>query len=116
MKSQYTIIITIIITLVASMLLLARIEDNQRTDNQNFWSIYFVDPLGTNNSFVIDNKTPDTQTFHYDVLVNDNSVQSGNMEIKNGDRKLIELNKQDITSTLKIIVTNVENKKQIEKN
>lgn len=98
------------------MLLLAHIEYNQRTNNQNFWSIYFVDPLGTNTSFVIDNKTPDTQTFHYDILVNDNSVQSGNMEIKNGGRKLIELNKQDITSTLKIIVTNGGNKKQIERN
>ena len=115
MKSQYIIILTIIIIIIASMLLLAQIEDNQRTNNQNFWSIYFIDPLGSNNGFVIDNKTPNTQTFHYDVLVNNSSIHSGNIEIEKNDRKLIELTEQNNLSPIEIIVTNTDKTKTIER-
>lgn len=115
MKSQYIIIFTIIIVTVASMLLLAKIEDNQRTNNQDFWSIYFINPLENDYHFVIDNKTPNTQLFHYDVIINDNSVHFGDMEIEKNNHELIELEKQESDFPIKIIVTNGNNEKEIEK-
>jgi len=114
MKSQYIIILTIIITLTASMLFLAQIEKKQRTDNQNFWSIYFVDPLGTDNHFVIDNKTPEDKIFHYDITIDKNIIQSEDIEIEKNTRKLIETDNFN-NQNIKIIVTQNDINKQIEK-
>jgi len=110
---KYAIILTIIIALTASMLLLAQVENNQRKNNQNFWSIYFVDPIGTDNRFVIDNKTPTTQIFYYDVLVNEVSVHSGNIEIEENTRKLIK--NESTQKPFEIIVTTESNIKTIYK-
>ena len=115
MKSQYIIILTIITITVASMLLLAKIEDNQRTDNQDFWSIYFVDPLGSDNRFVIDNKTPEIKTFHYDITVNEKMINSEDIEIEKNNRKLIELEKLNPTESITIQVTTNDETKTIYK-
>ena len=98
------------------MLFLAQIEQNQRDKNQNFWSIYFVAPLTqTDNRFVIDNKTQDDTTFHYEIIQNDNVKKSEDIEIKKDKRKLIDTKDYD-NQSIKIIVTNKKNKKGIEKN
>ncbi len=115
MKSQYIIILTIITITVASMLLLAKIEDTQRENNQNFWSIYFVDPMGTDTRFVIDNKTPEIKTFHYDIIVNEEMINSGDIEIGKNNRKLIELKELEPTESIMIQVTTNDEMKTIYK-
>ncbi len=115
MKSQYIIILTVIITLVASMLFLAQIEQNQRNKNQDFWSIYFITPLTqTDNRFVIDNKTQSDTTFHYEIIQNNSIKESKDIEIKKDKRKLINTKNYN-NQSIKIIVTNGKNKKEIEK-
>ena len=115
MKSQYIIILTVIITLVASMLFLAQIEQNQRDKNQNFWSIYFIAPLTqTDNRFVIDNKTQNDATFHYEIIKDNDVKKSENIEIKKDKRKLVDT-KDYNNQSIKIIVTNGKDKKEIEK-
>ncbi len=116
MKSQYIIILTVIITLTASMLFLAQTEKDQRSKNQNFWSIYFIAPLtNSDNRFVIDNKTKSDATFHYEIILNGETKDAKDVEIKKDERKLIELKKQQNTSPIKIIVTHNNSNKQIEK-
>jgi len=115
MKSQYIIILTIIITLTTSMLFLAQIEKDQRADNQDFWSVYFVDPLGSDNRFVIDNKTPKEKTFHYDITVDENIIQSEDVKIEKNTRKLIEVSKSEIAKPFTITITTDAETKQIYK-
>ncbi len=73
------------------MLLLAKIEEDQRTNNQDFWSIYFVDPLGSSNDFIIDNKSPETKIFHYDIIIDENIVNSNDIEIEKNNIKTVEI-------------------------
>ena len=115
MKSQYIIILTITIALVVGMLFLAQTEQNQRNQNQNFWSIYFVAPLTTvDNRFVIDNKTKNDATFHYEIKIDDEVKKFEDIEIKKDERKLINTKNYN-NQSIKIIVTNDEDKKEIEK-
>lgn len=113
MKSQYIIILTIIIALTASMLFLAQIEKDQRDDNQNFWSAYFIAPLDmTDNRFVIDNKTQSDKTFHYNITDNgNNTIQDGDIKIKTNTRKVIETaKKSDNRPVTIVIITDNEEK------
>ena len=98
------------------MLFLARIEQNQRDKNQNFWSIYFVNPTdNSDNSFVINNKTQNDAIFHYEIIEADEMKKNEDIEIKKDEHKLI--NTKDYNNKpIKIIVTNGENKKEIENN
>ncbi|MEA3323386.1 MAG: hypothetical protein U9Q12_04130 [Patescibacteria group bacterium] len=115
MKSQYIIILTIIIALTASMLFLAQVENDQRADNQDFWSVYFVDPLGVDNRFVIDNETPKTKTFHYDIAIDENIIQSEDVKIEKNNRKLVEVRELEFTKPLTITITTDEEIKKIYK-
>lgn len=110
---KYSIILTVMITLVASMLLLAQIENKQRTDNQNFWSVYFVNPLGNNNDFVIENKTPNTQTFHYEITSNEDSPDSVDVTIEKNTTKTIEI--KETKKPITITTTLDKDKKEIYK-
>jgi hypothetical protein len=115
MKSQYIIILSVIITLTAGMLFLSQMEKTQREDSQNFWSIYFISPLtNSDNRFVIDNKTDADTTFHYEITVDNEMKDFGDIEIKKDERKLIETKDFD-NQNLTIIVTNGQDKQKIEK-
>ena len=97
------------------MLFLAQIEQNQRDENQDFWSIYFIAPLTqTDNRFVIDNKTQSDAIFHYEIIKDNDVKKSEDIEIKKDKRKLIDTKNYN-NQSIKIIVTNGKNKKEIEK-
>jgi hypothetical protein len=96
------------------MLFLATIENNQRINNQDFWSVYFTDPLGENNNFIIDNKTQKDAVFDYEISIEDEVKDSGNIKIPKDTHKLIETKELNNQPVLIVITTN-DTKKEIEK-
>ncbi len=99
------------------MLFLAQMEKDQRDENQNFWSTYFIAPLdATDNRFVIDNKTQSDKTFHYDITNNENdTMQDGDIEIKANTRKIIKTDEKSNNSPVTIIITTDNKEKTLEK-
>lgn len=110
MRSQYIIAITILIALTASMLFLAYSEKSQREKNEDFWSIYFIDPFSADNRFVIDNRSSEDKTFHYEIARDETTVQSGDIDINSKSRELVTTN--DALNTKQIIITVSEDKKK----
>lgn len=71
MKQQFIIIVITIIALVTAMLFLAFVEEHQVASGDDFWSVYFVQPLDkVDNSFIIDNHG-DERTFTYTLTTSD---------------------------------------------
>lgn len=114
MKSQYIIILATLITLIATMLLLAFIEKDQREKNEDFWSVYFVYPLTEENDFVIDNKSEDA-TFTYEIHSGENALKSNSVEIKKDSRKLIKVTEEGNISPIEITIKSNNDIKTIEK-
>ena len=96
---------------------LAQIESDQRNDNQDFWSTYFIAPLDTtDNRFVIDNKTPDDKIFHYSITNNENDTsQDGDIEIKTNTRKIVKTDENNNNYPVTIIITTDNEEKILEK-
>lgn len=115
MKNQKIIILTTIITLTSAMLFLAWTEKNQRDNNQDFWSVYFVAPLtNTDNRFVIDNKTHDNKTFHYTISTNNEKKYENDIKIQKNTRKLIDTKNFD-NKNVQITITSDNDEKTLEK-
>ncbi len=114
MKSQYILILIILSTLVVSMLLLTHTEQEQRIDSQDFWSAYFVYPTGEDNDFVIDNKSKDN-FFIYKVHSGEKELQSGDIAIKSGEAKLIEVESAANTTPVTVTITDGYDEKILEK-
>jgi hypothetical protein len=97
------------------MLLLAYTEKNQRENDENFWSVYFIAPFTENdNAFIIDNHSADA-TFHYIVTSNEQEVLTGDISVAKDDHALIDPEEIDRTFPITITVTQDTKKKFIEK-
>ncbi|PID52155.1 MAG: hypothetical protein CR972_03370 [Candidatus Moraniibacteriota bacterium] len=114
MKSQYIIITITIITLVISILFLFYTEQKQRKDSQDFWSIYFVDPIGSDNAFIIDNASK-KNLFIYKVHSKEKELESNDIPLNNGEQKLIKVENSKNIKPITITVTDGETEKTIEK-
>lgn len=67
MKSQLIIITTACTMLIGSIFFLTYTERAQREHDEDFWSIFFIDPFSKDhNDFVIDNRGP-TADFTYTI-------------------------------------------------
>ncbi|MFA5985802.1 MAG: hypothetical protein WC819_00455 [Parcubacteria group bacterium] len=113
MKNQIMIIATILICLSASILFLAYTEKTQREHDENFWSIYFVDPFAQDNhSFAIDNHSADA-TFHYTAIAGEITLVSEDVFITKDNHQIITVEKT--TNPITITVTKDGKEKMIEK-
>lgn len=115
MRSQYTIIFVTLITLVASMLFLSYIENDQRQRNENFWSVYFVDPFSVDNRFIIENRSMADATFFYEITQNDITTRSEDLTVKKGEFKLIVPDEKNKSTPIQITVAKDDERKSIDK-
>ena len=114
MRSQHIIIATILTGLIAGMFYLAKTAYDQQQANRDFWSIYFADPVGQNNAFVIDNATKDDATFHYEIMTESKTREENDITVKKDERKLIKIPTLNNVPVM-IKVTNNTEEKTIEK-
>ncbi len=112
---DHLLISTIIVFMVISFGILTFIEKQQHAQSDG-WSLSFVDPDNTSTGFLITNHTKDP-AFHYEILSNDISIQSGDLYIPPAEKRIIPIEKMNDqnTITMKIIVTNDDEQKNIYK-
>ncbi len=114
MKSQYIIIITTTITLIATMLFLAYTEQHQRDTQQHFWSIYFISPNTDTNDFIIENNADET-LFIYKIHSGDTELHAGEITLAKNAWKRIKTQKTTNIRPITVTVTNGDTEKIIEK-
>jgi hypothetical protein len=114
MRSQYIIIAVVFITLIATMLMLTYTENEQRHAGNDFWSVYFLYPMGSENDFVIDNVHKDS-LFIYKVHSNDQELQRGEITMKRGEQKIIEIEKKSNIIPVTVTITDGYSEKVLEK-
>ena len=111
--SEYLLIGTIIFVMIVSFGILALIENMQHGQSDG-WSLSFVDPYNTINGFLVTNHTEDP-AFHYEIISNDKSIQSGDLYIPPSEERIVPVEKMSDQKTveMKIIVTNDDEQKDI---
>jgi hypothetical protein len=96
------IIIILVIFLIISFFYLAYVEKKQADlNNKNFWVLYFSDPKSDNLDFVIENHSHNTN-FHWEVLADENKINSGDITIVKGSTwksnfQVADINNKKIT-------------------
>lgn len=97
------------------MLFLGYMEYVQRKNGENFWSLYFVDPLSSNNnSFIIENRG-DTSQFHYTLYIDSNIILDKDITVPTKDQALITTFDIQNTLPVTITVTKDDEKKELTK-
>lgn len=92
------------------MLFLGYMEKKQRDTDENFWSIYFVAPLSSDDHrFVIDSRSSST-AFRYDIMINEQIIDSKEITIKRKDHVIIT--PSEIRSLPFSIIVSHDDKKQ----
>ncbi len=114
MKTQYSIILTIIASIVVAMLVLTYTTNNHAQNDADFWSIYFVRPAQQYNDFVIDNGT-DATDFTYTVSSGDTVMHRDSVTVAPAHRTRITLPQNCHIRPITIVVTHDNNDKSLTK-
>lgn len=115
MKQQFIIITITLITLATAMLLLAFTEEYQVANGDDFWSVYFVQPLdAVDNSFIIDNHGSE-RTFTYTIMTHDATHTDTVMISKDEWHHITLPDQYHNTSPITIDIEDAKTKKSIYK-
>lgn len=116
--NQKNIIIFIIVLFVLCSGYLFFVSDQGLTSDtgKNWWALYFEDPKGASLDFVIENHSSN-DNFHFEVTAQKNKLQEGDVEIRTGENKKIELDLPEAKNTnITVSVSDGSDKKEIYKN
>lgn len=113
--SNKSIIISLIVFLILSFGFLAYIESNQQNpQNQNWWVLNFANPKDESLNFVIENNS-NQNNFHWEVLEDTNKIKEGDVEIKKGNKKIVEISPDQSNGKIIIKVSTGNEGKEIYK-
>lgn len=89
-NDQRIIIASLAFFLLASFIFLACAERRQHNyDHQkNWWILYFENPKDSSLDFIIENHS-DKNNFHWEVLVDDVSIDEENINIPKGEKEIV---------------------------
>lgn len=110
---EYILLGSIALFLILSFAVLTFIEMDQHSHNEG-WSLSFVDPDHVNTGFIITNHSQDP-VFHYEILSEQTSIQSGDLSIPAKEKRIIPIEKMNDLNfnTLTIVVTNDDDQRNI---
>lgn len=112
------IISSIIILFLSSAILLSWHETRLASpQNQNWWSLYFVNAKDNSLDFTIENNSNQTN-FHWTLSDDNNKITEGDVQINKGEKKEINFPKAQPSENGKkaVDVTAGSDKKEIYKN
>lgn len=114
-QGKKIIIFLIFIFIVGSSYLFFVSERYQDPEyNKNWWVVYFEDMQGSGMDFVLENHSGQTD-FHWDVSVNKEKIQEGNLQIPRGQRQVVSLDAFQEKEKITITVSAGDEKKEIYK-
>lgn len=111
-----TIVIFTVIFFLASALFLAYTEDRQSDENfqKDWWVLSFNDPKSADINFFIENHS-NKSSFHWEILANKEKIQEGDIKIAKGSTWTSDVQVDNLSGKITIIVSDSKDKKEIYK-
>lgn len=115
-QKKLIIFITLLFVLCSGYLFYVSGQGLRSDEGKNWWALYFEDPKSANLDFVIENHS-NKENFHWEIKAANQKISEGDVEIKTGENKKIELDLSEAKNAkITVSVSGGGDKKEIYKN